>query len=672
MTIHFGGDVCADLDASARREWLETNGLGGFASSTISGMNTRRYHGLLVAALRSPAERFVLLSKMEETLVLDGQRFELDTNHYQHVIHPHGFQLQTGFRLDPFPVFTFRAGDVEIEKSLMMRYGENTVVARYRFSNLRGRAATFELRPLVNFRDYHSLRSEDKAAQPASTFEPGLICLSAPDDSCTLFLAHHAAHVEETQNWYKGLEYAEDRARGFDFIEDLFNPCALFFELDGDEPHIDLIASTERHGAGEADALEQLERARRLRVCDSPPGDANAAGDAAEDAEHIRLLLRAADQFLVRRGEHLQSVIAGYHWFTEWGRDTMVALPGLAFATGRFDDARRILLAFSEYLSEGMIPNRFPEHGEPPEYNTADSTLWFVHAAGELLRRTNDDDFVKNELYEKLKEIISWHERGTRFQIRAGEDGLLDAGVEGAAVTWMDVKVGDYVVSQRAGKAVEIQALWYNALRTLEAMARRFDDTRTAAHYRSQAEGARASFHGLFWNESERCLYDCINLDGTVDDSLRPNQIFAVSLPHPLVTGERARGVVDAVRRELLTPYGLRTLSPRNAEYHGRYEGPPYERDNAYHQGTVWAWLIGPFITAYLKTHGRTPDTLATARGWLRSFRAHLSDIGLGQISEIFDGDAPHTPRGCIAQAWSVAEVLRCELEEVKTAGAES
>ncbi|HEX8851876.1 MAG TPA: amylo-alpha-1,6-glucosidase, partial [Pyrinomonadaceae bacterium] len=529
-------------------------------------MNTRRYHGLLVAALRSPTERLVLLSKLEETLVLDGQRFELSTNRYQRAVHPQGFQLQTGFRLDPFPVFTFRAGDVEIEKSVMLRHGENTFVSRYRFSNPGARAATFELRPLVIFRDYHSLKSEDARSQPAHAFEPGLVRLDAPDGSCTLFLAHRAdARVETAGHWYKSLEYAEDRARGFDCTEDLYNPCALFFDLEGDAaPQVDIIASTERHEASAADRLEQLERARRLRICVLPhtATDASAeahsahgtqraeannvdgadgadgagrTGDADEDAAHVRLLLYAADQFLVSRGENQQSIIAGYHWFTEWGRDTMVSLHGLALATGRFDAARRILLAFSEHLSEGMIPNRFPDPDEPPEYSTVDGTLWFVHASGELLRRAAEDDFVRDRLYEKLKEIIRWHERGTRFQIGAGDDGLLNAGVEGVPLTWMDVKVGDYVVTPRAGKPVEIEALWYNALRTLEAMARRFDDRLAAAHFRSLAEGARASFHGLFWNESERCLYDCINLDGTVDDSLRPNQIFAVSLPYPLV-----------------------------------------------------------------------------------------------------------------------------------------
>ena len=652
--INFEADVCGDIVAGARREWIETNGLGGYASSTLSGMNTRRYHALLTAAVRPPTGRVVLLSKLEETLVADGERFELATNQYPQSVHPQGYRLQTNFRLDPFPVFTYQAGDVKIEKSVLMLHGENTTVVRYRLRAPARKSVLLEIRPLVAFRDYHSLVRGGTDSQLPLEVESGLARIAPRGSEDALFLAHDATRLLIEGVWYRQFEYAEERARGFDYQEDLFNPFVMVFEARNGAT-CSIIASTERRDASEAEAYEKRERKRRRR----------ATKKLAARDEYVQTLRAAADQFVVQRGQDLQSVIAGYHWFTDWGRDTMISLPGLALATGQFDTARAILLAFAEYLSEGLIPNRFPDRDEQPEYNTVDGTLWFVHAAGELLRRTHDEHFVREHLFEHLKEIISWHERGTRYDIRVAEDGLLRAGVEGVQLTWMDAKVGDYVVTPRTGQPVEIQALWYNALRTVEEMADRFGDDGARDHCRLLAERARASFNERFWNEAARCLYDYLHDDGTPDTDVRPNQIFALSLPHPILNEERARDVVETVERELLTPYGLRSLSPHHKDYRGRYEGDSLARDSAYHQGTVWGWLIGPFITAYLKTHGRTPESLATARGWMLAFREHLSDAGLGQVSEIFDGDPPHTPRGCIAQAWSVAELLRCELEEL-------
>jgi glycogen debranching enzyme len=698
--ISFGAEECGRLDAASRREWLETNGLGGFASSTITGQNARRYHGLLVAADPPPTRRVVLLSKLEEVLVVGEARFALSTNLYQPgVVSPQGYLLQTGFRLDPFPVFNYRAGAFEIEKRVFMPHGQNTTVVRYRFDAPPGARAKLEVRPLVAFRDYHSLAREALDIFLHAQIKRGLLRLGKRDDSLTLFLAHDARAVSLEGLWYKNFEYAEERERGFDCHEDLFNPCLLTFDASGGSS-CSVVASTESHGAcADAAALEDSERERRRRLgiraveistqagadvdavvssgaAGAPRGDGVAAedghadeggdsGDEQERAAHLESLARAADQFIVRRGENLSTVIAGYHWFTDWGRDTMISLTGLALATRRFEEAREILLAFAASLDQGLIPNRFPDAGERPEYNTADATLWFVNAVGEYLRRTQDERFVREKLYEPLLEIIRWHERGTHYEIRMTEDSLLRAGNFEVQVTWMDVKIGDYLVTPRTGKPVEIQALWYNALRTVEAIARGFGDEPTRNRCRATASAARASFHGLFWNEAEGCLFDCVGDAGEADDSLRPNQIFAVSLPHAITTGERARAVVRKVGQELLTPYGLRSLSPRHPEYRGRYEGDAYSRDTAYHQGTVWTWLLGPFITAHLRVNDRSPESVAAARGWLRTFRAHLRDAGLGQVSEIFDGDAPHAPRGCVAQAWSVAEILRCELEEL-------
>jgi predicted glycogen debranching enzyme len=649
--INFDSEICSDLRAGTSKEWLETNGLGGFASSTISGMNTRRYHALLVAAKRPPTDRIVLLSKLEETLVLDGERFDCSTNQYPQTVHPQGYRLLHSFRLDPFPIFTFRIGDVDLEKTVLMLRGENTTVVRYRLIAPSSRRATLELRPLVAFRDYHSLLHESQNIKPTLDIEPRLIRIALEGEP-PLLLAHDALRVHAEGIWYRNFEYLEEQARGFDFREDLFNPCSLSFDLHGGET-CNIIASTQEREPHEAAEIEEHERARRHMM-----------KGANEADNYRRILYSAAEQFIVQRGSHRSSVIAGYPWFTDWGRDTMISLPGLAYTTEKFSTARDILRAFAENLSQGMIPNRFPDEGDQPEYNTVDATLWFVHAIGDYLKRTNDLAFVRDALYNHLIDIVDWHERGTRYGIKVTEDGLLRSGAEGVQLTWMDAKVGDWVVTPRTGKAVEIQALWYNALRHLERIATRLGDQSTADYSRKLAERASDSFNRKFWNDAAGCLFDVIHDDDTTDAAIRPNQIFAISLPYSMLPPDHARSVVHVVERELLTPYGLRSLAPTDPAYRGRYEGNSLSRDGAYHQGTVWAWLIGPFITAYLKVQGRTPASLQQARYWLHAFRAHLYDAGLGQISEIFDGDPPHTPRGCIAQAWSVAELLRCEVEE--------
>jgi predicted glycogen debranching enzyme len=653
--ISFDEAECRDLSGATGREWLETNGLGGYASTTITGANTRRYHGLLVAATRPPTERAVLLAKLEDKLIIGAQHFDLSTNYYEHgTIHPHGYLRQTGFRLDPFPVHTYRVGDYTLEKSVLMVHDENTTVIRYHLAAPADVRATLELRPLVAMRNYHWMMHEAHDAFAPVEIEPGLMRVMRRGDATALYLAHDAQHIYVDNIWYRQFVLLEERARGFDYREDLFNPGLLICELAGGETR-SLIASTEARAVADADRYEAQERTRRQSV---------VAGYEARD-DYVQQLVAAADQFIVRRGRDLHTIIAGYHWFTDWGRDTMISLNGLALALKRYEIAREILLAFAAYLNQGILPNRFPDSDAQPEYNTVDGTLWFVHAVGELLRRTGDEQFVREHLYEALRDIITWHEHGTHYAIRMTEDGLLRAGEPGVQLTWMDAKVGDLVVTPRAGKPVEIQALWYNALRTVEQMARRFGDNKTAAHCRAIADGTRASFNGLFWDEQNGGLYDCLTDAGEPDVAIRPNQIFAVSLPHALLTGERARRVVALVQRELLTPYGLRTLAPKSPDYRPRYEGDAYARDTAYHQGTVWAWLLGPFITAFLKVNDRTPASLETARSWTSGFRAHLRAAGIGQVSEIFDADPPHTPRGCIAQAWSVAELLRCELEEL-------
>jgi predicted glycogen debranching enzyme len=640
--IQFDESVCRNLDVASRREWLETNGIGGFSSSTITGLNTRRYHGLLVAATKPPVGRMVLLSKMEETLVIAGRRVDLSSNLYPGVVHPQGYRHLKRFHLEPFPSFVYDVDGAELEKSIFMVYGENTTVIRYQ---LRGADAALELRPLIAFRDYHNTTRENCALNPSLRINNGYVILSPYQDCPSLCLTHTAAAVLPEGNWYRNFEYAREQERGLDYREDLFNPLVFIFDLSR-RPHATVVASTEARTVESVERWQAAEIERRHNVIAAAGADPFA-----------RSLVRAADQFIVCRGEG-STVIAGYHWFSDWGRDTMIALPGLALATGRLDASRSIALAFAASVDRGMLPNRFPDAGETPEYNTVDATLWFFEAVRTLAAHTGDYEFVRSRLYGVLVDIIAWHERGTRYGIRVDSDGLLAAGEPGVQLTWMDAKVGDWVVTPRHGKPVEIQALWYNALRVMADLARRFDDESRAAHYDKLAGTARTRFGELFWNEAAGCLYDVVDGD-TRDSAIRPNQIFAISLFHNVLSGDRAARVVAAVERDLLTPYGLRTLAPSDPQYRGRYEGNQLSRDGAYHQGTVWPWLIGPFITAYLKVNGRSAAARRQASQWLTEFRRYIDEDGVGQIPEVFDGDTPHRAGGCIAQAWSVAELLR-------------
>jgi predicted glycogen debranching enzyme len=650
--IAFDQQTCRDLDRALDREWLETNGLGGFASSTIVGLNTRRYHGLLIAATRPPVGRMALLSKLEEKLIFDGKSFELSSNQYPGVIHPQGFQHQTRFRLDPFPVFTYQVDGLEIEKEVFMVDGENTTVVEYRLRGAAPGSVRLEVRPLIAFRDYHSTTHENSALNGNFGSEPGLISMTPYDGVPKMYLAHDADAVESTGQWYRNFEYRAEQERGLDFLEDLFNPLVFRFDF-GRHEVMTIIASTEPHSIADTPRLRESEIARRLEIAKAAP----------ENDELVRSFFTAADQFIVARGEQ-KTVIAGYHWFGDWGRDTMVALPGITLVTGRSDLARSVLLTFAKYVDQGMLPNHFPEAGEQPQYNTIDGALWYIEAIRAYVEYTGDYDFVRRNLYGVLSDIIAWHVRGTRFGIRVEDGGLLNSGVPGVQLTWMDAKIGDWVVTPRHGKPVEIQALWYNALRIMEGFAEHFGDADSRKHYTEMAAAARSSFNHLFWNETAGCLYDAVN-EGLPDASIRPNQIFAVSLRHSMLSAERARAVVETVARELLTPYGVRTLSPQDSRYARAYQGDQYARDSAYHQGTVWPWLLGPYLSAFVKVNRATPEARAAAAKLLQPFREHLDEAGLGQVSEILDADFPHHPRGCIAQAWSVGELLRAAMEDV-------
>jgi predicted glycogen debranching enzyme len=650
MMIRFDHDTCRDLRQALRREWLETNGLGGFASSTIVGLNTRRYHGLLVAALRPPADRFLLLAKLEETLVVGERRFELSANQYPDVVHPQGFTFLKEFRLDPFPVFVYAAGGVELEKTVALVHGENTVVVSYALRAGDGRPpVALEVRPLIAFRDFHALTHENEALDRRVTIADGVATVAPYAGLPELRVAHDPAAVDATGFWYRSFEYGIERERGLDFREDLYQPFVLRFDL-ATRDHVGIVAGLEPHPAHEAPALLRAEAERRRALA--------AAARAGDELE--RALLVAADQYVVERRPG-KSIIAGYPWFGDWGRDTFISVRGLCLAAGRFDVARDVLIAWTKVVQDGMLPNRFADHDEPPEFNSVDAALWFVVAAHEFLataqaagHRVRSSD--AEAMWGAIEAIVAGYARGTRYRIALDEeDGLLFAGVPGVQLTWMDAKVADWVVTPRIGKPVEVQALWLAALDVAGQRSERWREV----HLRG-----RASFAARFWNESAGCLYDVVDPDGrsgAVDSSFRPNQIFAVGgLPLVLLDDERARRVVDAVEARLLTPLGLRTLAPGEPGYVARYEGGVRERDGAYHQGTVWPWLLGPFVEAWVRVRGGTPEARYAARKkFLTPLAVHLRDAGLGHVSEIVDAERPHEPRGCPFQAWSVAEVLR-------------
>jgi predicted glycogen debranching enzyme len=620
--IRYGPEICQNLGEASKREWLETNGIGGFASSTIAGLNTRRYHGLLTAAFSPPCDRKVLLSKLEETLIVNGRRYELSCNQYPGVVHPQGYLYLREFRLDPFPVFLWRVEDIELRKSAFMIQGENGVVVQY-YLRAQGPTAQspcrLELRPLVAFRDFHATTHANTALNASVNRQPGLASIQPYGDLPVLHFAHDATDCRFEAGWYNNFQYERERERGLDFVEDLFHPFTLVFDL---KTQANVIASTNVHSVTEAGALRLAEAGRR------------------------KSNWTATDQFLVRRAEGT-SVVAGYHWFADWGRDTMISLPGLTLATGKPEIARDILTSFASFISDGMLPNRFPDQGQQPEYNTVDATLWYFEAIRAWLDATRDAAFVKSKLVPVLRGIIEWHRNGTRYGIHVDDDGLLHAGEQGVQLTWMDAKVGDWVVTPRTGKPVEIQALWYNALKIMQELTGN-------ARYGEMADQAQRSFAAQFWNPVTGCLFDVVDGDRK-DASIRPNQLGALSLTYKILENhDHAMSVLNVVERELLTPYGLRTLARNDPHYRGQYTGDPASRDEAYHQGTVWPWLLGLYCNAC--AHVRGAVDVAALTETLEQFR---DDRGVGQIPEIFDGDEPHEPRGCIAQAWSVAELMR-------------
>lgn len=645
MPITFDADVTADFEKASSREWIEANGLGGWASGTVSGAHTRRYHGLLVAATKPPAGRMVLLSKLAETLVVGDERVDLDANRFPGTIHPRGFSSLESFTLAPFPTLTWATRGARLRKTVAAVHGENTTLVVYELLEAPG-PVTIELRPMIAYREIHALqRANDVIRFANATYRDGIFRATPYDAVPELFLSVPGAAFEAKPDWYYRFEYALEAERGLDAHEDLFCYGAFHRELAKGE-RLGIIVST--GDVAGRDPFELLEKQRARRKI--------AADIVATKDDFARDLALAADAFVVRRGEDLRTIIAGYPWFSDWGRDAMIALPGICLATGRHEDAKRVLRALARGVSAGMLPNRFPESGGAPEYNTVDAALWFFVAAWRYLEASGDEAFVVGEILPILEDIVAWHDRGTRYGVKTDSDGLLRAGTAGVPLTWMDARVGDRAVTPRIGKPVEIQALWFNAVAVLSELVKRAGRSQDAAALAKRARDIKSRFAATFWNEDAGCLYDVVDGD-TKDASIRPNQIFAISLPFGLLPREKAKRVLAVVAEKLLTPVGLRSLAPDDPAYRGRYEGGPAERDAAYHQGTVWSWLLGPYADALIKTNGAPGKP--KARKAIEGLVPHLREAGVGTVSEIFDGDAPHTPRGCPAQAWSVAEALR-------------
>jgi predicted glycogen debranching enzyme len=648
--------MSAPISLDDQTEWLEADGLGGFASGTTSGLRTRRYHALLLTATTPPTGRMVLVNGLDAWVdpspvgspeTGSSPEFLTRQRYQSGIVAPEQGATLESFTDDPWPTWVYRlAGGTKIEQELFVLSGSPIVALRWRVVGRR-RPLTLSVRPFLSGRDSHSSHHENPAFRFQAEVTGQRIVWRPYDGVPSVTALSNGSYTADPQ-WYRGFLYTEERARGLDAGEDLAAPGVFSWNLaEGDAV---LLFSSGDAMRGERLAGTLFTKLRR--------------GERARRARFTSQLERAADAYLVRRGDG-KTIVAGYPWFTDWGRDTFISLRGLCLATERLGEARSILLEWARLVSEGMLPNRFVDQGDAPEYNTVDASLWYIIAVHDYLAAMNARGFRvaaardQRELGRAVEAILAGHVRGTRYRIRVAEDGLLAGGEPGVQLTWMDAKVGDWVVTPRVGKPVEIQALWLNALRIAEAFI---------PDYRAVYERGMATFAQRFWNEDGGYLYDVVDVDheaGRADPAFRPNQIFAVGgLPYPLIEGARARRIVDEVERVLWTPLGLRTLAPGSSGYQPVYQGDMRSRDGAYHQGTVWPWLMGAFVEAWVRVRGDTVDARREARQrFLTPLMEHLPHAGIGHISEIADADPPHTPRGCPFQAWSVGEILRLDLQ---------
>ncbi len=647
--IEFGRDILNSQENATNREWLVTNGIGGFASGTLAGVNTRTYHALLVAALNPPLDRHVLVSGIDEEIIYKDRRYNLYANQWAaDSVEAPGIALLESFMLDgTLPVWTYRIADALLEKRIWMAQGENTTYVHYTL--LSGSAPmTIGLKTMVNHRDFHTVTRAMNWRMQISRVENGLK-IDAFYEAQPIYLLSKDTHVWAEHTWFHDYYLATENYRGLDDLDD--NLYAAWFETElavGKSSTV--VASTE--------STPNLNGKKALKAAQTNQKELlKTAGLKRNSNASLRQLTLAANQFIVDRptpsAPNGKTVIAGYPWFADWGRDTMIALSGLTLTTGRPEIARQILLTYQQFVDEGMLPNRFIDDNSEPAYNTVDATLWYFHAIYSYYMATDDQELIA-DLFDTLEDIVRWHQRGTRYNIKQDEDGLLYAGEDGVQLTWMDAKVDEFVVTPRIGKPVEINALWYNALNVLAFFADELD--KDGLIYERMANRVAEGF-AKFWNEETNYCYDVIETpNGSNDPALRPNQLFAVSLPFSPLRPAQQQMIVDSCASNLVTPHGLRSLSPRHAEYVGDYGGDKYMRDSAYHQGTAWGWLISPFILAHLRVY---KDKKA-AKNYLKPLLNNLQNHCVGSLSEIFDGNAPYTPRGAFAQAWSIAAALEC------------
>jgi len=645
-----------DIEDLLSKEWLLTNERGSYAASTVVGCNTSSYHGLLVGSLNPPANRVMALANCLEMVIRGPQVFQLSTFEFAGRFAPAGFSCLREFRRGTGVHFLYELGDLELHKAVYLVGDSDTVVIEYVFDAL-PEPVELVVRPFVGLRDFHTLQ-KSYASLVSQEIDAGVLVRHDVPGSCELLLSSGDMRFERDPQWWFHFAYRVSQSRGQDGTEDLWSPG--FYKVRMERPGrvvfwAHLSDSVRRSGIPALDVDTVKRDLSRRR--DELRRLAKAKDKTAET------LCLAADQFVVKRnaaGRVRSTILAGFPWFADWGRDAFISLPGLLLATGRHEDARSVLSTFAGVVDEGMIPNRFDDRSATAYFNSVDASLWFIHAALQYLEATGDQVTFSEELLPAIRWIIDSYEKGTRFNIHSDSDGLIVAGDGSTQLTWMDAKYGGIAFTPRWGKAVEVNALWHNALCGMREFFRQ-SGSADAARYAEMAAKAGQSFCRSFWNETRGYLNDTVMPDGTVDASLRPNQIFAVSLPYgPPLTPAQQRAVVDVVERELLTPHGLRTLNTQHESYKGRYEGPMRQRDEAYHQGTVWPYLMGAFVEAYLKVHNFSAAGRKQAAQWLEPLLRHAVEGGcLGSVAEVFDGDAPQRPQGCLAQAWSVGELIR-------------
>ena len=671
--IGFTEEALSRFGEVIQKEWLITNNLGGYASSTVLGINTRKYHGLLVAALHPPGDRIVCLSKMDEDVILGNDLHQFSANEFVGVIYPQGYRSLKAFSISPFPSYMYGFGGVEVSKTIFMAKKKNTVSVIYRVLNQNSNEAILRIYPLLTCRYFHTVVDRQKNPLDFTQKSNGKeLETTFAQPQVALLCRSTDGEFKEEITWIDHLFYRVEASRGEANIDDCFRPG--FFE-------VQVPAKEEKEFAVTVAANHKSQAAREdLDGISSTFDEVNRSynrelmfqGDLLENfyslkpevpiSDWLNWALLAANSFIVENAVGKKVIIAGYFWFEPWGRDTFISLPGLMLVTGRFNDARSILQNFIQYCKNGLIPNFLSDRSGEPSYNTVDGTLWYINAVMQHLKYTGDFAFVQKEMWENLQAIIDYHEKGTLFGIYMDNDGLIK---HGSRLTWMDAAVGGKEITPRAGKAVEIQALWYNALRIMELLAKKFEEGRLAEKYANMASKTSKSFNEKFWNAHEGCLFDVLETN-CADASLRPNQIFAVSLDFSMLDNDKSKKVVAVVNRELATPYGLRTLSLNDPKFVGKCSGDRSSRDSAYHNGTIWPWLLGPFITAYLKVNSYGTESHEHALNLLSPFFTNgIHQAGLGTIGEIYDCDLPNTPRGCVAQAWSVAEPLRAYVEDI-------